>query len=340
MSRKPLISILTPVFNQSSFIEKTIQSVLGQTYREWEWIILDDGSTDGTGDVVTRVRDSRIKYSFQKHAGVQFHTKTYNTALAMCEGDFIAMLDGDDYWPPHKLATQVPGFEDPGIILSYGESFLVDRKGRKRGYVSLPEDPRTACNSPVGSALKIFLVDKSCFIACPTVVVRKSALSSIGGFIEAKDMGQDYPTWVTLSLEGRFAALPTCVGYYRKHVSSTSLRRAPERSFSGETDFLREFIVQNRKRLNDLGLYCDGESIEKHWEALKAYIPYNHALSLLMLDSFMDAKTAFEAFLECRPSPKARLVYALIQLSGLVKYDIVNPAATAKEKLRRIFRRS
>lgn len=336
MNKKTLISILTPVFNQSSYIRETIHSVLAQTYRNWEWVILDDGSTDDTGDIIQRVKDGRIRYSFQDHTGANFHARTFNRALAMCSGDLIAMLDGDDYWPPKKLETQVKTFDDAGIVLSYGESFLVNRKGKKIGYVGLPKDPRIACNDPVGSALETFLFDHSCFMANSTVMVRRGTLSSLGGFIEAKDMGQDFPTWTRLSLEGRFSALPLCLGYYRKHASSTSSGRNPECSFDGETSFLRGFIIRNEKKLNELGLSYDRECLEKHWEELRKYVPYNSAMYKLMLGLFKDAKVEFKRFLESKPSLKTRLIYALINLSGLIQYDIVNPIAMVKERLRRI----
>jgi glycosyltransferase involved in cell wall biosynthesis len=97
MEKKPLISILTVVFNQRPYFEQTISSVLGQTYQHWEWIILDDGSTDGTGEVIKNLNDSRIHYTYQQHTGSYRLTETCNKALSMCSGEIVAILDGDDY---------------------------------------------------------------------------------------------------------------------------------------------------------------------------------------------------------------------------------------------------
>src|SRR3972149_3975205 len=119
------------------------------------------------------------------HAGVDHLTGTYNKALAMCSGDFIALLDGDDYWPEYKLEIQVKSFDDPDTVLSYGECLVINQKGKKIHYACLPEDLSVAHNNPIGSALKKLLVDKFCFMVHPTVMVRKSTLLTIGGFIEA-----------------------------------------------------------------------------------------------------------------------------------------------------------
>ena len=128
----PLISILTPVFNQSAYIKQTIDSVLKQTYQNWQWILVDDGSTDGTGDIITGVKERRIRYFFQEHAGRDHLTGTRNKALAECKGDLIAMLDGDDYWPAYKLEEQVKNFASPDIVLSYGECMIVNGEGKKK----------------------------------------------------------------------------------------------------------------------------------------------------------------------------------------------------------------
>jgi glycosyltransferase involved in cell wall biosynthesis len=157
---KPLVSILTLVYNHSAFIGQTIDSVLTQTFQDWEWIILDDGSVDGTGAIIKQIEDSRIHYCFQEHAGFDHLTRTYNKALAMCRGDFIALLDGDDYWPEYKLEIQLKSFKDPDAVLSYGECFVTYQEGKKKYYVRLPENPAVAGNDPRGSALKHLLLDK------------------------------------------------------------------------------------------------------------------------------------------------------------------------------------
>jgi glycosyltransferase involved in cell wall biosynthesis len=330
MDKKLLVSILTPVFNQRHYIQETIRSVLSQTYQDWEWIILDDGSNDGTGDIIRSVKDSRIKYTFQEHAGYNFLTKTFNKALKMSNGDLIAMLDGDDYWPDNKLEIQVSSFVDPDIVLCYGECFLINHRGKKVGYWGLPEDSSIANNNPIGSALRKLILNMSCFIVNSTTIYRKSTLLTIGGFLEATGLGQDYPTLPRLALEGKFAAIPSCLGYYRKHSSSVSLT---QNTFKHEVNFLREFIIRNVQQLAKLGIFLDIKELEKHWDTIYKYLPYNNAMYMLMIGSFKKAEAEFKKFLENYPSMKHKLIYHLIILSALLKFDLVNPITSLKGKI-------
>ena len=339
MSSRPLVSILTPVFNQSFYIEQTIRSVINQTYRNWEWIIVDDGSTDGTGDIINGIKDSRIKYIFQEHAGVYRLTASRNKAFTACKGDLIAMLDGDDYWPDYKLEEQVKNFASPDIVLSYGECLMVNGNGTKIYYRTLPVDQHIANNDPVGSSLKLFLLKRDCFITNSTVMLNKKALLDIGGFLEARDLAHDFTTWTRLSLEGRFVGNPICLGYWRRHLSSTNYRRSPEVLMNSGLDFLREFVVLNKQKLADLGFSYDTDILEAHWEKLNPYAHYyNRAVIALSSGSFREARAAFKNFLEGDTSLKQRLIYFLIILSSFAQYDLVNPLSTFKAKAEKIIK--
>ena len=179
------------------------------------------------------------------------------------------MLDGDDYWPPDKLEMQVKSFDNPEVILSYGECVMVDRKGEKIRYVGLPGDPEVATNHPKGSALKILLFDVLCFIYLPTVMLRTSAFRAAGGFVEAQGTGEDFPTWVGLSLKGRFAAVPACMGYYRKHPLSITATQKEGDFFDDKVNYLRDFILKNNSLLEEIGLSVDRELLERHWKILR-----------------------------------------------------------------------
>src|ERR1700759_692275 len=99
---EPLVSVITPAYNAGNFIHETIDSVIAQTYTNWELIIIDDGSTDNTAAIVKQyvVRDSRIKYLYQQN-GKQ--GKARNNGMTHSSGTIIAFLDADDTWTPHKL---------------------------------------------------------------------------------------------------------------------------------------------------------------------------------------------------------------------------------------------
>lgn len=104
-SKKDKVSIITSTYNNAHFISQAIESVLAQTYDNWEMIIVDDGSSDGTEDVVKRFKDSRIHYFSLKHSGTPAISR--NIGIRHSSGEFIAFLDADDLWPPQKLEKQV-----------------------------------------------------------------------------------------------------------------------------------------------------------------------------------------------------------------------------------------
>jgi glycosyltransferase involved in cell wall biosynthesis len=341
MNKAPLVSIVTPTFNQKAYIEQTIRSVLNQTYINWEWIILDDGSTDGTGEIITGHKDSRIQYFFQENAGLSNLTGTYNKALQKCNGELVAMLDGDDYWPDYKLERQSKVFEDPDVVLSYGLCCLVNHKGKKIDRTAVPTDDSIACNNPVGTALKELFLVKSSFIPNPTVMVRRTALTNIGGFVHVGGLYHDFPTWTRLALEGKFSPLAHCMGYWRRHRRAVTLNSDQERFFHNRVGYIEAFIARNSERLNALGIVFNMVEMEKHWEIIgNSRIPllhYDRAILMLKLGAFNDAEAFFRKFLTDNPSLKHTLIHFLFIISKIIHYDIVNPVAATKEKMGKFF---
>jgi glycosyltransferase involved in cell wall biosynthesis len=129
MSRK-LVSVITPTFNRAYCLGRAIDSALGQTHQPVEVVVADDGSTDGTGDMIARVygKDPRVRYVFQENRGV---SAARNLGLATVRGDFVAFLDSDDVWKPWKLEVQLAclaGRPAAGMIWSDMEA--VDPEGR------------------------------------------------------------------------------------------------------------------------------------------------------------------------------------------------------------------
>jgi len=332
----PLVSIQTPVFNQEAYIGETIRSVLRQTYRNWEWIIIDDGSTDKTKEIILSFREKRIRYYRQEHAGIDDICQMHNKALDLARGDFIAFIDGDDLWPEHKLELQVKNFVNDDVVLSYGECCLIDSKGREIDYVKIPDNRNIAANNPLGTALWEFLLRVNSFIYDPTVLVRKASLEKIGGFVVFEGLAHDFATWFTLATEGAFQPLPFCLGYWRKHNQSLTFHHSEYR-FRKKIEFVMDFVNRHRDKIELPGFSCGKEEIERGISLrFREYLDrfhYDRAMLLARIGMFGEAREAFGKFLERDRTGKNILINCLFHLSGFLNHDIVNPARKLKEKL-------
>ena len=154
----PLVSIITPTYNHEKYIGDCIRSALAQTYQNWEIIIVDDGSTDNTPGIIRGFNDSRIKYIRQDHQGGSQLSSIYNTALRQAKGDLVAILEGDDFWPPDKLAVQTPYFDNQNIIMAYGDrddSEISPFTDRRIHPARLPAPDRLPDLVPAGTGRRI-----------------------------------------------------------------------------------------------------------------------------------------------------------------------------------------
>ena len=226
VERQPLVSILTPAYQQLGYIRRCIESVLAQSYARWELVVADDGSTDGTPEAVEAYRDARIQVLRLPHRGLGALAETYNAALARTSGPLVAILEGDDRWPPDKLALQVPVFEDEGVALSWGAGDLVDasdrlietvRRGPGAGERRVFQAPEALRRLALGNFLTPTV----------TVMVRRAELDSIGGFCSlGSELFVDLPTWLRLaaSTHGTFVYLDRVLGAWRQHGGQTTAR--------------------------------------------------------------------------------------------------------------------
>lgn len=136
---EPLVTVITPAYNSAKLIVDTLESVIAQTYQNWELIIADDCSTDDTCRIVDRyaVNDNRIKLIRRKwNAGPAV---TRNRAISCGKGRYIAFLDADDTWYPDKLEKQIKFMQDKDIALSYTSYRRVHEDGRELGFMNAPD---------------------------------------------------------------------------------------------------------------------------------------------------------------------------------------------------------
>ena len=140
---EPLVSIITPAFNASNFIEKTIESVLCQTLENWELLLIDDKSLDGTADIVEQYARSDRRIQLIRRGQNGGAAKARNDGMVRSQGRYVAMLDSDDLWVPEKLEHQVSFMRQRGAALSYTAYRRISYNGDRIGaVVGIPESLR------------------------------------------------------------------------------------------------------------------------------------------------------------------------------------------------------
>lgn len=213
------VSIITPTYNHEKFIGDCISSVLSQDYDSWEMLIVDDGSTDNTFAVASEyaLHDSRIRMMRQEHRGMSQLNVTYNAALKRASGEYVAILEGDDYWPTNKLSTQLGMHATrPDVILSHGDTVVVERDGAERRYCRPPQVGETRSTT----YLRWLLLRQSCIMPV-SVIVRSASLQQIGGFQQHPLLPSvDYVSLLRLAkLPGYFSFIPTTLGCWRQSLN-------------------------------------------------------------------------------------------------------------------------
>lgn len=249
INEKPLVSILTPTYNQEQYIGACIESVINQTYQNWEMLIIDDDSTDNTWNVVQAYakKEPRIHPIKQSHKGMWRLSEGYNHALEKSSGEIIAFLDGDDIWVTKKLEIQVPMHLSENYLLSFGQIKLIDNNGDFITNKRLPNGKNNKClRKPDGNDLKLKFIMGEFMIPAVTVLITKLNLLSIGGVTQPKYLPLvDYPTIATLACEdGKFHYIPQVLGYWRQSLSQTTWTLSREMAY-GNFRFSKE-LIQNK----------------------------------------------------------------------------------------------
>ena len=290
------VSILTPTFNHARFIEQCLSSVAAQTHRHWQQLVIDDGSTDGTYEIARRWTDPRLRVDRQPHVGIFGLAATYNAALHATDGEFVAILEGDDYWRPDKLEMLLPAFRDPDVVLAYGRTTVVI--GSRPSQRSIPDDSfarrfgaQALSNDPVGAAA-IAMLDTGIPFTFPcSVVIRRSALEAIGGFKTAEGLGAvDYPTFLALAMAGRFAYVDRTVAYWRRHSDSGS--------WSTHLQAMHAVVEHSRTFVNEhgagLGIGVDRTlALERVWQRRLQRAAFNSGRYLLLQSRWREAREQF-----------------------------------------------
>ena len=208
----PEVSIITPVFNSSKFLEETIASVLNQTFTDWEWMITDDKSTDNSVEIIQKVNDSRIQLILSDKNGGAGHAR--NLSLKQANGRFITFLDGDDFWEPNFLEEMIWFMKNENTELAYSNY--------------------ARCDENLNPVIDDFKADKPVTFDNLLKTCRLSLLSSMYDsqrvgkeYFPEGSKREDHVMWLNLLKKIPVGKpLPKTMAKYRMHQSSISRKKS------------------------------------------------------------------------------------------------------------------
>ena len=231
MNNPPLVSIIIPVYNGEKYIEETINSVLFQTYENWELIIINNASTDGSLNIIHKFvkLDNRIKVlNLENNSGGPADPR--NIGIKNANGKYLAFLDADDLWEKNKIEKQITHIEKEQLDVAYCKIEFINSSGKKSGTIKVSK-LHTLLSKIFGSSFALLAINP---IALSSCIIKNQS-----GFYFRNNPNlqsiEDWFMWIDLSISGKqFGLLNERLVLYRLHESSVS-------SINGITQYYRSF---------------------------------------------------------------------------------------------------
>jgi glycosyltransferase involved in cell wall biosynthesis len=214
-----LVSIITPLYNGDKYIAKNIESILGQSFKDFEHIIVNDGSTDKSAEIV-RSFGNKIVYLEQKNAG---QAAAVNAGIKIAKGKYVGFCDQDDWWLPEKLKIQVDFLKShPGVSLVYSDALLADAEGKIVNQTWMQSRGVGPCVGGYKDCI-VSLLNRNFICAPLTVLMRKEVFDKVGLLDDEFSVIYDYDFWFRMLERGmKFGYINKPLGVYRIHVNQES----------------------------------------------------------------------------------------------------------------------
>lgn len=272
-----LVSIIVPTYNRGHIIGETVQSVIDQTYENWELLVVDDGSEDGTKDAVGKFQDARIKYFGLEHSGVIGKVRNYGIKAA--RGEYVAFLDSDDVWLAHKLEYQL------SLLRKYPHASFAFGHGDQFGAGATPTPELEEFF--VGDIFQPFLFEKRFIFYVPTLLFRKGVLDRI----TPVDENLSYAGDIDFFLRMAFAV----EGVFSHDVVARIRKQEKSHSQSNERRAYDEYLVMLNKHRGD------GRLTQKQFVLLASRHHYRQGLLHLRNGEPSAAVREFREYLNSNP---------------------------------------
>jgi len=274
-----LISVIIPTYNRADIITDAINSVLEQTYQIFEIIVVDDGSTDNTVEIIKKIDDSRIIYIYQENSGRPSAAR--NTGIKKSTGDYIAFLDSDDLWHREKLEKQIAILDNnPNIgLVTNWSSYKTFNNEEIKIKMSQAKSQRE-------NILYILTAPDKAFTGTPTLLVRKECLEKVGSFDETMTFCEDWDLFFRISLLYEIYNIEKVLTYIRIHQENIS--KTPNANA-----FMESYLIYLQKAFENENLSTEllkikGEAYSNAWWSIGGWA----------LHKSKDYQTARKSFLE------------------------------------------
>jgi len=278
----PLISVIIPVYNGEKTIQQTIESVLKQSFYDFELIVINDGSQDGTLSVINNIQDQRIKVFSYPNAG---QPASRNRGISLAVGDYISFIDADDIWKPDKLEAQLKALQDnPQAAVAYSWTEWIDESGQLLGrgsYITENGDVFTQL------VLNDFVANGS------NPLIRRQVFTTVGEFDESLTNAHDWDMWLRIAAKYQFVAVPSPQILYRKSAGSMSANvwgmeasslRVIEKAFAQTPTSLQEL---KHKSIGNRYKYLTYKSLEGNLERKKGLAAVKFLCKAIQYDPSM-----------------------------------------------------
>jgi glycosyltransferase involved in cell wall biosynthesis len=235
----PAVSIVIPTYNRAALISESITSVLRQSYSNFEVIVVDDGSTDATADVVNAFSDKRLIFLRQENKG---RSAARNRAITCARGRYIAFLDSDDIYLEDKLERQIAYMEShPDVGMTYTSALCIDASGDL-----LPRKYEATVSGNIQEDIAFYI---PVTITLPTVMVRREVFDTVGGFDEAMCRFEDTDMWRRISKSYSIGAIQEYTCKLRTHGGNCLMAQDPDQ-IRGALDYYASKILREDTNLS------------------------------------------------------------------------------------------
>ncbi|UFH33335.1 glycosyltransferase [Chryseobacterium sp. C-71] len=247
--QKTWISVLLCTYNDGKYIAETIESILNQTYPYFEFIIINDGSTDNTGEIIDAFRDPRIKHIKRLNHGL---TKSLNFGITQCQYNWIARIDGDDVALPNRFEKQLEYINSN--VAAIGTQYKhIDSEGNIIANISLPLSHKNIIRRGITGAT---------MFNHPSVLINKKLLNQVGDYDEHIDAAEDLDLWLKLSHYGRLINVDIPLMLYRMHENKISIYKRETQYTNAQVAILK-FRSKIHKNLTDFEYSRIRKKLEK-----------------------------------------------------------------------------